>query len=163
MTVPDEARRSVNVMTKTYLQAAIETAQEAGTLNGKKISVSAIDILAKSLLATGFPAHKRVQSPNIHYYWDFTLRSHGVRRDGSAALDLAAVAAGRFEGFWEFGLNPWDTAAGIILIEEAGGRVSDFAGNPYRFGAREILASNAKVHAEMQEVAAEIAAKTEKK
>jgi myo-inositol-1(or 4)-monophosphatase len=277
MTVPDEARRPVNVMTKAYLQAAIETAQEAGeillqefgrppditykgdadlvtqadrrseqaiverlrrwfpehaivaeegaghensspfrwyvdpldgttnfahgypcfavsiglaegasviagvvfnpvsnelfaaargegaTLNGKKISVSAIDTLAKSLLATGFPAHKRVQSPNIHYYWDFTLRSHGVRRDGSAALDLAAVAAGRFEGFWEFGLHPWDTAAGIILIEEAGGRVSDFAGNPYRFGAREILASNAKVHAEMQKVAAEIAAKTEKK
>jgi len=136
---------------------------EGATINGKKISVSAIDTLAKSLLATGFPAHKRVQSPNIHYYWDFTLRSHGVRRDGSAALDLAGVAAGRFEGFWEFGLHPWDTAAGIVLIEEAGGRVSDFDGKPYRFGAREILASNAKVHAEMQKVAAEIAAKTEKK
>ena len=136
---------------------------EGATLNGKKISVSSIDTLAKSLLVTGFPARKRVQSPNIHYYWDFTLRSHGVRRDGSAALDLASVAAGRFEGFWEFGLNPWDTAAGIILIEEAGGRVSDFEGQPYRFGAREILASNGKVHAEMQKVAAEIAAKVEKK
>ncbi len=136
---------------------------EGATLKGRKISVSAIDTLAASLLATGFPARKRVESPNIHYYWDFTLRSHGVRRDGSAALDLAAVAAGRFEGFWEFGLNPWDTAAGILLIEEAGGRVSDFDGKPYRFGAREILASNGKVHAAMQKVAAEIAAKAEKR
>jgi myo-inositol-1(or 4)-monophosphatase len=136
---------------------------QGATLNGKRISVSAIDTLKTSLLATGFPAHKRVQSPNIHYYWDFTLRSHGVRRDGSAALDLASVAAGRFEGFWEFGLNPWDTAAGIILIEEAGGRVSDFGGESYRFGAREILASNGKVHAEMQQLAAEIAKKVERK
>jgi fructose-1,6-bisphosphatase/inositol monophosphatase family enzyme len=63
------------------------------------------------LLCTGFPSVKRAQNPNIHYYWDFTLRSHGVRRDGSAAMDLAAVACGRFEGFWEFGLHTWDAAA----------------------------------------------------
>ena len=85
---------------------------------------SKIAALRGSLLCTGFPNHKRLANPNIHYYWDFTLKSHGVRRDGSAALDLAYVAAGRFEGFWEFGLKPWDTAAGVILVEEAGGKIS---------------------------------------
>ncbi len=126
------------------------------TLNGRDIHVSAIDRLATSLLATGFPSHKRAKNPNIHYYWDFTLKSHGVRRDGSAALDLAGVAAGRFDGFWEFGLKPWDTAAGVLLVEEAGGRVSDFEGKPYKLGGRVILASNALVHQEMQRVAGEI-------
>jgi myo-inositol-1(or 4)-monophosphatase len=129
---------------------------EGATLNGKKIRVSAIDRLATSLLATGFPSHKRAKNPNIHYYWDFTLKSHGVRRDGSAALDLAGVAAGRFDGFWEFGLKPWDTAAGVLLVKEAGGRVSDFDGKPYKLGGRVILASNGRVHEEMQRVAAEI-------
>ncbi len=129
---------------------------EGATLNGKKIHVSAIEKLATSLLATGFPSHKRAQNPNIHYYWDFTLKSHGVRRDGSAALDLAGVAAGRFDGFWEFGLKPWDTAAGVLLIQEAGGRVSDFEGKPYQLGGHVILASNGLVHEEMRRVAAQI-------
>jgi myo-inositol-1(or 4)-monophosphatase len=132
---------------------------EGATLNGRKIHVSKIETLATSLLVTGFPAHKRHSNPNIHYYWDFTLRSHGVRRDGSAALDLAAVAAGRFEGFWEFGLKPWDTAAGILLVEEAGGRVSEFDGSPYKLGGPSILATNGLVHEEMMRVAAEIAAR----
>ena len=66
----------------------------------------------------------------MSYYWEFTLRSHGVRRDGSAALDLCSVACGRFEAFWEFGLNSWDTAAGILIVTEAGGRVTDLAGRP---------------------------------
>jgi myo-inositol-1(or 4)-monophosphatase len=123
------------------------------TLNGKPLHVSKVDKLAASLLCTGFPAHKRVASPNIHYYWDFTLRSHGVRRDGSAALDLAGVAAGRFEAFWEFGLNKWDVAAGILLIEEAGGKITDFAGNPYQLGGPMILATNALVHEETRKVA----------
>ena len=87
---------------------------EGAYLNQKKIEVSRIEKLATSLLATGFPSVKRAQNPNIHYYWDFTLRSHGVRRDGSAAMDLAAVACGRFEGFWEFGLHTWDAAAGVL-------------------------------------------------
>jgi myo-inositol-1(or 4)-monophosphatase len=130
---------------------------EGAYLNNKKIHVSKIEKLATSLLGTGFPAHKRVQNPNIHYYWNFTLRTHGVRRAGSAALDLASVACGRFEGFWEFGLNPWDTAAGVLLVREAGGTVTDFAGNPYQLGARELMASNSRVHAEMQAVAAETA------
>jgi myo-inositol-1(or 4)-monophosphatase len=129
---------------------------EGATLNGKPIRVSTIETLATSLLCTGFPAHKRVARPNIHYYWDFTLRSHGVRRDGSAALDLASVAAGRFEAFWEFGLNKWDVAAGILLIEEAGGKVSDFAGAPYQLGGPMILATNGLIHEEARQVAYEI-------
>ncbi len=91
-------------------------------LNGKPMRVSRTPELAEALLATGFPSRKRHASPNIHFYQEFTLRSHGVRRAGSAALDLAYVAAGRLDAFWEFNLNPWDTAAGILLVEEAGGQ-----------------------------------------
>jgi myo-inositol-1(or 4)-monophosphatase len=80
-----------------------------------------------------------------------------VRRDGSAALDLAYVAAGRFDGFWEFGLKPWDSAAGVLLVEEAGGTISDLEGQPYTLGGKSILASNGLIHAEMKQVAAEIA------
>ena len=130
---------------------------EGAYLNQEKIHVSAIEKLATSLLGTGFPSVKRAQNPNIHYYWDFTLRSHGVRRDGSAALDLAAVACGRFDGFWEFGLHSWDTAAGVLLVREAGGTVTRFDGQPYQLGDRELLASNGHVHAEMQSVASDIA------
>jgi myo-inositol-1(or 4)-monophosphatase len=129
---------------------------EGATLNGKKIHVSKVATLSTSLLCTGFPVHKRLANPNIHYYWDFTLRSHGVRRDGSAALDLACVAAGRFDGFWEFGLQKWDTAAGVLLVEEAGGKVSDFSGQPYRLGGPTILATNGTIHEEMRKVALEI-------
>jgi myo-inositol-1(or 4)-monophosphatase len=100
----------------------------ARAVNGKPMRVSRTPELAEALLATGFPSRKRHASPNIHFYQEFTLRSHGVRRAGSAALDLAYVACGRMEAFWEFNLNPWDTAAGILLVEEAGGRVTDFAG-----------------------------------
>ncbi len=129
---------------------------EGATLNGKKIHVSKVATLSTSLLCTGFPVHKRLANPNIHYYWDFTLRSHGVRRDGSAALDLACVAAGRFDGFWEFGLQKWDTAAGVLLVEEAGGKVSDFSGLPYQLGGPTILATNGTIHEEMRKVALEI-------
>ena len=118
-------------------------------VNGKPARVSRIAHLAESLLATGFPSRKRHASPNIHFYQEFTLRSHGVRRAGSAALDLAYVACGRMEGFWEFNLNPWDTAAGILLVEEAGGRVTDFAGAHYRLASDEVLASNNLIHAEL--------------
>lgn len=124
--------------------------------DGCPIHVSAVDKLAHSLLATGFPSHKRVQNPNIHYYWEFTLRSHGVRRAGAAALDLCSVACGQFEGFWEFGLKSWDTAAGILLVREAGGEVTNFSGEPYRPGDLECLASNGLIHAEMRQVAAAI-------
>src|SRR2546429_97836 len=103
---------------------------EGATFNGKKIHVSKVATLSASLLCTGFPVRNRKASPNLQYYGDFTQHSHCVRRDGSAALDLASVAAGRFDGFWEFNLQKGNTAAGVLLFEEAGGKVSDFAGNP---------------------------------
>jgi len=115
-------------------------------LNGQPIHVSSIARLTECLVATGFPSHKRHQNPNIYFYHQLTLRSHGVRRAGSAALDLCSVAAGRFDGFWEFNLNPWDTAAGVLLVEEAGGRVTDFSGGPFQIASRETLASNGHVH-----------------
>jgi myo-inositol-1(or 4)-monophosphatase len=129
---------------------------EGAKLNGKKIHVSKNATVSTSLLCTGFPVRNRKASPNLQYYGDFTQLSHGVRRDGSAALDLACVAAGRFDGFWEFGLQKWDTAAGILLIEEAGGKVSDFGGNPYQLGGPVILATNGLIHEEMRNVALEI-------
>ena len=118
-------------------------------INGKPARVSRVAELAEALLATGFPSRKRHASPNIHFYHEFTLRSHGVRRAGSAALDLAYVATGRLDAFWEFNLNPWDTAAGILLVEEAGGRVTDFAGAHYRLASDEILASNGLIQDEL--------------
>ncbi|MGH9560016.1 MAG: inositol monophosphatase family protein [Terracidiphilus sp.] len=118
-------------------------------LNGKPATVSCTAQLSEALLATGFPSRKRHASPNIHFYHEFTLRSHGVRRAGSAALDLAYVACGRIDAFWEFNLNPWDTAAGILLVEEAGGRVTNFAGGPFRLASDEILATNGRLHEEM--------------
>jgi myo-inositol-1(or 4)-monophosphatase len=130
---------------------------QGATFNGNKIHASKIPTLSTSLLCTGFPTHKRTASPNLRYYGDFTMRSHGVRRDGSAALDLASVAAGRFEGFWEFGLKPWDTAAGVLLVEEAGGKVTDFSGQPYRLGGPVILATNGLIHDEMRAVAEKLA------
>ena len=118
-------------------------------LNGKPMRVSRTPDLAEALVATGFPSQKRHASPNIHFYQEFTLRSHGVRRAGSAALDLAYVAAGRMEGFWEFNLNPWDTAAGFLLVEEAGGRITDFSGAKYKLDSREVLASNGLIQDEL--------------
>jgi myo-inositol-1(or 4)-monophosphatase len=131
---------------------------EGAYLNQNPIHVSPIETLAHSLVATGFPTHHRKRSANMGYYWEFTLRSHGVRRDGSAALDLCSVACGRFDAFWEFGLNSWDTAAGILLVQEAGGMVTGLSGAPYHPGDPDMLASNGRIHAEMQQVAAQVAA-----
>ena len=103
---------------------------QGATLNGKRLQVSKTKALAESLLGTGFPSHKRHKNPNIHFYHQLTLRSHGVRRAGSAALDLANVASGRYDGFWEFNLNPWDTAAGVLIVQEAGGMVTRFEERP---------------------------------
>jgi myo-inositol-1(or 4)-monophosphatase len=119
------------------------------TLNGEPIHVSKTMHLVESLVATGFPSQKRHKNPNIHYYHQITLRSHGVRRAGSAALDLCSVAAGRVDGFWEFNLNPWDTAAGVLLVEEAGGIVTDMQGGPFHLSSREVLASNRIIHDEL--------------
>jgi myo-inositol-1(or 4)-monophosphatase len=150
-TKPDEDGTLVAAVIYDPMRDEIFTAErgKGARLNGKPIHVSSVRELAESLLSTGFPSRKRHASPNIHFYQEFTLRSHGVRRAGSAALDLAYVASGRLDAFWEFNLNPWDTAAGILLVEEAGGRVTDFAGNPYRLDSREILASNGLIQAEL--------------
>ncbi len=118
-------------------------------LNGETIRVSKTAKLKECLLATGFPSHKRHKNPNIHFYQQITLHSHGVRRAGSAALDLCNVASGRFDGFWEFNLNPWDTAAGVLIVQEAGGKVTRFDGGPFEIDSRETLASNAVIHEEL--------------
>jgi myo-inositol-1(or 4)-monophosphatase len=115
-------------------------------LNDRPIHVSKISKLSESLVGTGFPSHKRHKNPNIHFYHQITLRTHGVRRAGSAALDLCYVASGRLDGFWEFNLNPWDTAAGVLIVEEARGRVTDFQGGPFQLNSRETVASNGLIH-----------------
>ena len=118
-------------------------------LNGKKIHVSPVDNLAESLLATGFPSRSRHENPNIHFYQQITLRSHGVRRAGSAALDLAYTACGRFDGYWEFNLNPWDTSAGALLVLESGGTITMFDGTPFKLNSREVLATNGLIEHEV--------------
>lgn len=118
-------------------------------LNGKPMHVSATAHLGECLVATGFPSRKRHKNPNIYFYHQLTLRTHGVRRAGSAALDLCYVASGRYDAFWEFNLNPWDTAAGVLIVEEAGGKVTDLSGGPFQIESRETLASNGLVHSAM--------------
>jgi myo-inositol-1(or 4)-monophosphatase len=125
---------------------------EGAWLNGRRISVSKTRLLQESLVATGFPSHKRHENPNIHFYHQLTLRSHGVRRAGAAAIDLAYTACGRLEAFWEFNLNPWDTAAGVLMVREAGGTVTGFEGSPFKLDSREVLATNGRISAEMQAV-----------
>lgn len=123
------------------------------TMNGRRLSVTKTRRVADSLLITGF-AYDRAERADYYLarFKSFLIRAHDVRRSGSAALDLAWIAAGRADGFWEFGLNPWDVAAGWLLVLEAGGTVTDFAGRPWKtpadMGAR-TLATNGRLHAEM--------------
>ena len=143
----DEEARIVGVVydpTRDELFAAVKG--RGAQMNGKPIHVSKITQLKECLVATGFPSHKRHKNPNIFFYHEITLKTHGVRRAGSAALDLCYVASGRFDGFWEFNLNPWDTAAGTLIVEEAGGRVSRFDGTAFELNSRETLASNGLLH-----------------
>jgi myo-inositol-1(or 4)-monophosphatase len=123
------------------------------TLNGKILKVSSAGNLKESLLVTGF-AYDVVESENnnLDHFENFIKASQGVRRPGSAAMDLCYTAAGRFEGFWEMKLHPWDYAAGWLIVEEAGGKVTQFDGSPFQIGNSEILASNGRVHASMVEV-----------
>jgi myo-inositol-1(or 4)-monophosphatase len=127
---------------------------EGATLNGKRIQVSPAPNLASALLCTGFPYDVRERGEFARHFANFIMNAQGVRRDGAAALDLAYVAAGRFDGFWEEGLKPWDVAAGVLLIEEAGGRVSDYLGRRLNIFTPPILASNGLVHEEMMRVLA---------
>ncbi len=125
-------------------------------LNGRRIVVSKVKTLQEALTGTGFPSHKRHRSPNVHFYHEITLRSHGVRRAGSAALDLAYVACGRLDGYWEFKLNPWDTSAGYLLVEEAGGTLTHFDGGKFTLDSREVFATNGLIKDEMQGVFVEM-------
>jgi len=119
-------------------------------LNGRRIHVSPTPNLSQSLLATGFPYDLR-ESPvnNFAHFQNFAMRTHAVRRAGSAALDLCYVSAGRFDGFWELKLSPWDLAAGSLIVREAGGEVTDFQGHPIHLDGIQVLASNGKIHGEM--------------
>jgi myo-inositol-1(or 4)-monophosphatase len=147
LAIEHKGRRIAGVVFDPTRNELFAAEQGSGAyLNGSRVRVSSTSNLAECLVATGFPSHKRHKNPNIFFYHQITLRTHGVRRAGSAALDLCSVAAGRFDGFWEFNLNPWDTAAGVLVVEEAGGRVTDFSGAPFDIASRETLASNGLVH-----------------
>ncbi len=126
-------------------------------LNGKKISVTGRRKLSESLLATGFPYDIQTSKENnLNYFNFFARRSQAVRRAGSAALDLCYLAAGRFDGFWELKLHAWDTAAGIVIVEQAGGRITDFCGKPYSIFGKYLLATNGKIHRQMLNLMSEI-------
>jgi myo-inositol-1(or 4)-monophosphatase len=126
--------------------------------NHQRLHVSRTENLGESLVATGFPPFATNHDLNVQFYFRFTELSHGIRRAGSAALDLCCVAAGRFEGFWELKLNPWDKAAGTLLVTEAGGRVTDVQGGPFNLLGDDVFASNGLVHEQMLEVFAAILA-----
>ena len=126
--------------------------KQGATLNGKSISVSSTERLSESLICTGFPYDFKRKEDFARHLTAFLLSSRGVRRDGSAAIDLAYVACGRFDGFWEEGLNPWDMAAGKLLIEEAGGWVTDYSGSPFSIYNPPVVASNGRVHNEMLDI-----------
>jgi len=119
-------------------------------LNGKEIKVSNIDTVAGSLLATGFPYYDFTKQPAyINLFTELMKNSHGLRRMGSAAVDLAYTACGRFEAFYEYNLNAWDVAAGILIVKQAGGNVVNFTGGDEVINTRELLATNGKITAEL--------------
>ncbi|MBS1826388.1 MAG: inositol monophosphatase [Acidobacteria bacterium] len=125
-------------------------------LNNRRISVSKTSTLADTLVSTGFPSRKRHLNYNVHFYHQLAMGTHGVRRGGAAAIDLAYVACGRLDAFWEFTLNPWDMAAGMLMVEEAGGRTSDMHGGPMHLRSPHVVADNGHVHDELIELFREI-------
>jgi myo-inositol-1(or 4)-monophosphatase len=127
------------------------------SLNGRPLAVSSAAVLDEGLLATGFPYDIRdTRDTNLSEYAAFSLRTRGVRRMGSAALDLAYVAAGRLDGYWELRLGPWDAAAGALLVEEAGGRITNLDGGRLDLEAPSVVASNGLIHEAMLHVLREI-------
>ena len=125
---------------------------QGATLNDRSIRVSAVEELDRAMVCTGFPYNVRERPDFARDFANFTMKAQAVRRDGSAAIDLAYVACGRFDGFWEDGLNPWDVAAGVLLIKEAGGCVTDFRNGPLDIYTKKVLASNGLVHNAMLRV-----------
>jgi len=129
------------------------TTNEPSQLNGRNVNVSNAREVSESLLVTGFPYNLRENlSPLIQRFSNCLKEAQGVRRLGSAALDLCYVACGRFDGFWEEGLHPWDTAAGMLIVKRAGGSVTDFSNRPYDMFNKEILATNGNIHKEMLDI-----------
>jgi myo-inositol-1(or 4)-monophosphatase len=128
---------------------------KGATRNGEPIRVSTADELVRSLLATGFSYDLRQREWQARIWWAFLPRVQAIRQTGSAALNLCYVAAGRLDGYWERPLSPWDVAAGALIVAEAGGRVSDFEDGPFRPYAREIVASNGRLHPTLLAVIAE--------
>ena len=122
---------------------------QGASLNFKPIHVSTTAKMSESLLVTGFPYDFKDRNDFARHLTAFLLGARGVRRDGSAAIDLAYVACGRFDGFWEEGLNPWDVAAGVLMINEAGGKVTNYDGSPLSIYKPPICASNGAIHSEM--------------
>lgn len=127
---------------------------EGATLNGRRIRASEVEDLSRAMVCTGFPYDVRDRGDFARHFASFIMHAQAIRRDGSAALDLAYVACGRFDGFFEEGLRPWDVAAGVLLVEEAGGRISDFNGQPFDHYTPPILVSNGLIHEEMMRVLA---------
>ncbi|MDB5099293.1 MAG: Inositol-phosphate phosphatase [Cyanobacteria bacterium RYN_339] len=125
------------------------------TLNGKPIQVSQTTQVGKSVLVTGFPYDVGIKSSNLAHFTKFIHKAQAVRRLGSAAIDMAWVAAGRFDGFWEPRLAPWDLCAGSVIVAEAGGIITGYDGGPFSIYGREVLATNGRVHKEMADILAE--------
>lgn len=126
---------------------------EGAFLNGGRIQTTKEEDIGKALLATGFPYDRRQKVDYyLSFFKDFMLSCQDIRRNGSAALDLCYVACGRMDGFWEFGLSPWDTAAGSLMVQEAGGTMSDFSGNSFSIWKKEALASNGRIHDPMLKI-----------
>lgn len=144
------------VYNPAYGEKYVARRGQGAALNGKPLRVSETPVLNRSLLVTGFPYNVReTDENNLDHFSHFATRVQGVRRLGSAAVDLAYVARGSLDGYWETSLNPWDIAAGWLLVEEAGGRVTDLRGRELTFAAQQILATNGRIHEEMLQVLSE--------
>lgn len=150
----EQGKPKVGVVYHPMMEEMFHAVKEAGVfLNKKRIKVSQEENLRDSLLATGFPYDLREsQVNNVAYFNRFIYEARAVRRCGSAAVDLSYVATGRFDGFWELKLFPWDTAAASLFVEEAGGKVTDFSGNTFDPFMKECLATNGRIHEQMLEV-----------
>ena len=152
--VEREGQRHVGVVYDPLLDELYTAVHGRGArCNGRELRVSGETELARALLATGFAYDvQRSEADNLDHFAHFIKRARAVRRDGSAALDLCYVAAGRLDGFWELKLHPWDVAAGNLIVEEAGGRISDFQGGPARADGLQTVASNRHLHDAMIEI-----------
>lgn len=136
-----------------YLDETYTALKGGGSfLNGRHLQVSGTSELEKALIATGFPYDVKETELNIRFFSEFVLKAQAVRRPGSAALDLCCVAAGKFDGYWELKLSPWDMAAGSLIVQEAGGKVTGCSGSEFSLHKGDILATNKKIHKDMEEV-----------